>query len=296
MRCPKCGEEIPEGKLYCEKCGEEIQIVPDYDPLLEVTLNQDTEEKEPPKTVRKETKPVQRNPKIGLYVMRAVLVLLMIAVLGLSYVTQRNLKRTDSLEYQIKQAEKYQNLGEYDKAIECYSRASELDTSDVELLVKLANLYYLKNDQAWHEAMLRKILAHKGASLEQKRFASKALVTILIKKGDFDGINKLIKTSDDEELQETYKEYLSAKPEFSLEEGTYDEMQYLQIASTSEFEGKIYYTLDGSTPGENGTLYSLPIILESGSNVVRACFINEYGVKSDIITGTYVIEDGESVQ
>ena len=31
MKCPKCGNELEEGKLLCEQCGEEIKIVPDFD-------------------------------------------------------------------------------------------------------------------------------------------------------------------------------------------------------------------------------------------------------------------------
>lgn len=38
MQCPKCGSEIPEGKLYCPKCGYAVQIVPDYDADLEENL------------------------------------------------------------------------------------------------------------------------------------------------------------------------------------------------------------------------------------------------------------------
>lgn len=298
MVCPKCGEAIPEGKLYCEKCGEEIQIVPEYDPILDIQLGQEegTLKKSPQRVAaspKKEKTPLnsRKKGKKAVYLLYAFLVLLVITVIALSYVTQRNVKRTQSLDYQISQAEKYQSLGEYSKATECYARAVELDAGNVELLEKLANLYFLQNDQAWHEAILRKIIGHENASDLQRRKASEELITLLVKKGRFDEISKLIKTSKDEVLYDSYREYLSQAPEFSLEEGTYEDMQYLQIASTSEFDGKIYYTLDGSTPGENGTLYSLPIILEPGKTVVRACFINEFGVKSDIITGTYVIEN-----
>ncbi len=39
MDCPKCGNEIPEGKLYCPTCGYAVQIVPDYDADLEENLS-----------------------------------------------------------------------------------------------------------------------------------------------------------------------------------------------------------------------------------------------------------------
>lgn len=38
MQCPKCGTDIPEGKLYCPSCGYAVQIVPDYDADLEENL------------------------------------------------------------------------------------------------------------------------------------------------------------------------------------------------------------------------------------------------------------------
>lgn len=36
MKCPNCGYEIPDGKLYCEKCGEELVIFSDIDLELEM--------------------------------------------------------------------------------------------------------------------------------------------------------------------------------------------------------------------------------------------------------------------
>ena len=99
----------------------------------------------------------------------------------------------------------------------------------------------------------------------------------------------MVRDSEDEELKEAYKKYLSPTPSFSLEEGAYDVMQSLQILSDPDWEGKIYYTTDGSVPGEEANLYRLPIVLEEGKTTIRACFINAYGIKSEVITATYLI-------
>ena len=158
MRCPKCGTDLPEGALLCEKCGEEIHIVPDYDPTLDVSIGIDEEEKTPG-----EPDPDPGKPKrTKLYVLRALLILLAIVVIGLAIAANKNLKRMQSPEYQIAQAEKYQGIGEYAKAIECYSKAIELEGDNVGLLQQLAEVYYLKNDQDHIYEIAKKVNPMKG--------------------------------------------------------------------------------------------------------------------------------------
>ncbi|MCR4648306.1 MAG: chitobiase/beta-hexosaminidase C-terminal domain-containing protein [Lachnospiraceae bacterium] len=41
MKCPNCGAHIEEGLLFCEVCGEEINIVPDYDPETDLSVDID---------------------------------------------------------------------------------------------------------------------------------------------------------------------------------------------------------------------------------------------------------------
>ena len=43
MKCPKCGTEMKDDHLYCEHCGEEIYIVPDFEPEIELNLEQTQE-------------------------------------------------------------------------------------------------------------------------------------------------------------------------------------------------------------------------------------------------------------
>ena len=295
MQCPKCGTDIPEGLLYCEKCGEEIQIVPDYDPLLDVKVGEESEtekKEEPPAGPTQEiTIDDGKKHKKGLYAMRAILIVLAIVVITLIYLTQKDFRRTNSFEYQLEQAQKARSLGDYEKAVQYYSRAVELDEGNVQVLEELADVYFLQNNQAWYEAILRKIISHKESGAEQIHDAYEKLIRQMIKKGEFSDIATMLLKCKDTGIVEIYEKYLSPKPELSLEEGTYYEMKSVQIIVNTEKEGKIYYTLDGSVPGENGLAYSMPILLEKGKTTLRACFINEYGVKSEIAEAVYSIED-----
>ena len=41
MKCPNCGSHLEEGDLFCEVCGEEINIVPEYDPDVDLSVDID---------------------------------------------------------------------------------------------------------------------------------------------------------------------------------------------------------------------------------------------------------------
>ena len=72
-------------------------------------------------------------------------------------------------------------------------------------------------------------------------------------------------------------DYVSSAPEFSLKEGTYDEVQ--QVTLTSATGGTIYYTTDGSDPTESSTEYKEAVLLQSeGDTEIRAIAVNnDYG-------------------
>ena len=286
MRCPKCGAELPEGFLYCEKCGEEIHVVPDYDPTLDIAISvegtSETEEQENPRK-----KILVNRKKAHQYVLRALIAVLALVVIVLIIITRVDVMHEHSSTYQIAKAEQYRSIGEYDKAITCYSKAIELEQDDVGLLTDVAEVYFLKNDSMWYEATLKRILDHPEATDAQRKWAREMLIPLMIKKGDFETVYKLLKDSGDDNLIAAYQEYVAPKPSFSLMEGTYEDIQSLSI--TSYAEGKIYYSMDGTVPGETSKLYTMPIVLDFGTVTIKACLINSYGVKSDIAEATYVI-------
>ena len=293
MKCPNCGKEMTEGALYCEYCGEDIHIVPDFEPELEENIQQiiegireDIEEEELPDELEEPEISQRSFSKRKLFqfsLFTAVLVLAAAAGMG-TWVYRHN-----SEEYQVSKAVQYAELGEYDKAIAYYNRALELDGNNIELQFNLAEVYLLKNNKIEYEYLLREIVKNENASNEQLDRAYGRLIAIYRDREDYETINELLLGSNNAELIAMYAKYTSNPPEFSVIEGYYTSIQALKLTATGD--GRIYYTLDGGVPDENSSQYTMPILLENGDYVVKAVFINEYGIVSDVASKEYHIDN-----
>lgn len=303
MRCPKCGLEWNTDSLYCSNCGEDIHIVPDFDPYADESsvsvdlsdIKQNTEQKKKIDIKKTEIKnagikfvaaaPDKRTNRIftaaGLSLLAALLILLMVFTL-------KDMRRKESLTYQVEQAEKHRMLGEYSQAAGYLNKAIELDPGNVELLEKLGGIHFLQSMTAEYEEDLLTILSHENASEEQIKRAQDSLISLYKKKGQFQEIYNLLIASSDTTLQEEYSQYMSPEPVLELPSGTYEQLQSLRISC--EGKGTIYYTTDGTVPYEKSTVYTVPIVLDYGTVTINACLINEYGVKSPMASGTYRIE------
>jgi hypothetical protein len=79
------------------------------------------------------------------------------------------------------------------------------------------------------------------------------------------------------------------KPWCSIPDGAYPGPQLLELVSTSE-DGKIFYTLDGSTPGLSSKRYTTPFTINSNCVLKAITFLGNNG--SQVITRSYTFIQG----
>ena len=89
----------------------------------------------------------------------------------------------------------------------------------------------------------------------------------------------------DESLLSLFDGYLTAAPVISPEEGSYEHITEVTIAS----QDTVYYTTDGSVPTTESDLYEDVIRLESGSWIVQAIAVDDAGRCSLVAAVSYVI-------
>ncbi len=82
----------------------------------------------------------------------------------------------------------------------------------------------------------------------------------------------------------------SEPPQFSLDGGFYTGEQQISFQNTKN----IYYTLDGSEPQTNSSLYSSPIVIDT-TTVIRARRIQTGFLPSKIVTQTFIINESFSL-
>lgn len=302
MKCPKCGYELTEGKLYCENCGEEIRIVPDYEPEIEQEMNEtlstlfvELAEEEmpdiPKKVAEKEKKKeepagVTANKRKRRQVIAASFCFICVAAVCLF---GNYMYRNYSVAYQLEKAKEYAAYEKYTQAITYLEKARELGGEDADILFLMADYYYIQGKYDMAVSSLREII-EEDEKYREADVESAYDKTISIYKGEenYQAINELLLACTNETIVNLFQKYIAKPPEFNYVEGSYEEILPLKLSANTS--GTIYYTLDGSTPDENSEIYIAPIFLETGAYTVNAFFVNDYGIKSDMVSHTYQID------
>jgi len=305
MKCPNCGGEMADDSLYCEKCGEDIHIVPDFEPEIEYNMEQTLKGikedvlKEGDKTYQNnityeekdgKKEPAAKKPsgRKWFFIGGGLVIILIAAITGGVLLYQYH-----SYDYQLMKAVESMAQNRYERAIKYYDRVMELDPDNAENQFSLAEAYNLKGNKIQYEYVLRGIIKNDKASDEQLEKAYGKLITIYREKGDYKTIYEIIMDSSSESIKFLYQEYTAPVPEFSFQTGYYEEILPLKLSAGTA--GTIFFTQDGSEPGDSSQIYTAPIFLDDGTHMIKAYFVNEYGISSECITMTYHIDIEQAV-
>lgn len=115
------------------------------------------------------------------------------------------------------------------------------------------------------------------------------VVAICTEEEEFGKLATLLEGSELESVKSRYYNYLVYDPVFRQQPGEYT--GELNLVIESQGVGTVFYTIDGSEPTEKSNLYTDGVLLRPGVYTVKAMFVNRYGLRSNTVTGTYLILD-----
>lgn len=175
---------------------------------------------------------------------------------------------------------------DYAAAERYFDRAIVKDKSRLEAYVGHAEVYIDQDDLESAEDVYQDAIQAQPSN--EKLY--QAAIDFYLDTEQLAKISELLQNCEDRTVLDSVSEYISSPPEFSLEAGTYSEVQEIRL--TSDTGGEIYYTLDGTDPtAETGKQYSEPILLQDEGEVeIRAVAVNSKGIPSVIESRKYTIE------
>lgn len=302
MHCSKCNAELPPGKVYCPVCGQEVQIVPDYDPLDELIL--DVREKKE-KTTKEQGKrrhrvpvvqPVKRFWQDVFFRKVCWMLLAMLACAGIAFGSYYVVRKQNSFPYQLEAGIGHYEERELEEAIRHLRKARELQlrqgVEDERPLLYLARTYRELQETDMAVNTYQEVL--ELSLEEEKRLAVyEELFFTLAEGGRSQDINGVIARCQDEKFKEKLLPYCIEKPRVTIQGGEYSYYVYPQLEAAY---GSIYYTLDGSMPTRESTLYQGRVTLKEGDNVLTAVAINEKGIVSEELFVVYQLDFNASME
>lgn len=311
MKCPNCGNEMEEGHLICEVCGNEIRIVPDFEPEIENSITealstlaalqdeeqadkkaetvQEPDEKQEEaeavdkeKAYREEKKRIyERSRKLGVLI--AVGIMLFIALIFWMFYSYH----VQTVSYQVDKAKEYAARGDYEEAISYLDNAYKKDDTQARILFLKADYFYLMTDNESALQALKQVIDKGIYPYEDVEEAYDKMITIYTREERYEDINELLLSCKEDSIVNMFQSYMAKEPEFSYVEGDYAEVIPLKLSSNTS--GTIYYTTDGTMPNESSQVYTAPLFLENGDHTISALFINDYGIRSEVVSKSYHI-------
>lgn len=273
-------------KEFDKEATKEISVKksPQITDTLDVLDINQIDEKKPDDGSDDESTGIKKPARINIIkaLVFAGAICVVVAILGLKINNRVN--EYYSVDYQYEKAFEQFEEEEYEESIKTLKRISTIAPDDERIKLLIADNYHMMEKYDEANAVLYELL---------EKYPDDPNISVAIVKNyeaikDYQSINKFLLEIDDDGLSEEYNKYFADDVSFSVEEGAYDEIIYLELASNTG--SNIYYTVDGEAADTNSTRYSDPIELDAGEHVINAIAVNEFGIKSNNVVKNYVVD------
>lgn len=175
--------------------------------------------------------------------------------------------------------------GEFEQAESYFNRAIEKDEARVEAYIGLSQIYIEQDDLDSAESVFLSALGSQPTNADLYQ----AAIDFYMDTEQLEKISPLLADCEDEKVLNAVSDYVSAAPSFSLEGGTYSEVQEVTISSSTG--GTIYYTTDGTDPTMSSLKYQEPVLLQNEGEVeIKAIAVNDKDIPSIVSSVKYTIE------
>ena len=162
MKCSKCGHEIPDGFLLCDKCGYEIQMVPDFEPEVEQSIEESLSNVAEDLITSDSPKEKGNESHKNLFVLGLGCVFLLALIILVVYYSITAYHKSSG--YLLKQAKQEMHSGEYDLAIADLQAALNAGGDFEEIKFKIADCYLQKHESDSYINVLLDIMKNESIS------------------------------------------------------------------------------------------------------------------------------------
>lgn len=286
MKCAKCGDEIKTGNLYCSKCGEEVQIVSAYN-VMEEEFFLDFQNQEMGKNAQRGmTAAASAAQKKYLYISVLIAIVGFLMLVAVAFLVKINVDRNRSKAVTDPYCTFIQALSQSDvkKAKICLEQGMSTGSDNLSDRFWLA---WFCGQQGLREEQIE--ILQQVLNVDDKNvYACRELIRVYVEAGDFEGLHTFYDACSDSSLTSLFADYLVEEPVIEVPSDPMFEGDSLTIRA--EDGQNVYYTMDGSSPVTNGTLYYIPVKPEAGDYTIQAVACNEKGYYSRVVSQELHVE------
>lgn len=233
-------------------------------------------------------KPVKKNNGGKIAAIVCIVIVCVAALIGLAFFTINSVlkKAQNNFAYYNNTGIAYIQNGKSAEAIPYLEKALTFPEADgkVNLRFSLYDCYAATGDTEKAISMLYNILQVDQYNLE----AIVYLENYYENAGVTEALVELYNKYKDTQAADAVAKYYVEAPAVSVESGEYT--TDLEVKLTSDYGYDIYYTVDGSEPTINSTLYKNKIEITEGTTNLQCIAVNQYNIASSVVSAEYKVE------